>query len=55
MRINGKSYNPANDPVLAKIVKTFTSRYPIKFVWCKSREDLRNKMCLWFAHQMGEN
>ena len=40
--------------VLAKIIKTFTERYPIEFVWCRNREDLRNKMCLWFAHEMGE-
>ena len=40
--------------VLAKIVETFTSRYPIEFVWCKNRDDLRDKMCLWFAHQTGE-
>lgn len=40
--------------VLAKIIKTFTSRYPVEFVWCKDRDDLRNKMCLWFAHQIGE-
>jgi len=38
--------------ILAKIVKTFTSRYPIEFVWCKNREDMRMKMCLWFANQM---
>ncbi len=37
--------------VLAKVVETFTSRYPIEFVWCEDREDLRNKMCLWFAEQ----
>ncbi len=38
--------------VLAKIVKTFTSRYPIEFIWCKNRDDLKNKMCLWFVNQM---
>ena len=40
--------------VLAKIIKTFTSRYPIEFIWCKDREDLKNKICLWFAGQMEE-
>ena len=38
--------------VLAKIVKTFTSRYPIEFIWCKNRDDLRNKICIWFVQQM---
>ncbi len=40
--------------VLAKIVETFTRRYPIAFIWCKNRDDLRYKMCLWFADQIGE-
>ncbi len=37
--------------VLAKVVKTFTSRYPIEFIWCENRDDLRKKMCLWFANE----
>ena len=41
--------------VLAKIIKTFMGRYPIEFIWCRNRDDLRNKMCLWFAHQTGED
>ncbi len=40
--------------VLAKVVKTFTSRYPIEFVWCKNRDDLRNKMCIWFMEKTFE-
>jgi len=40
--------------VLAKVVETFTSRYPVEFVWCKDRDDLRNRMCLWFAYQTSE-
>ena len=39
---------------LAKIITTFMSRYPIEFIWCKNREDLRNKMCLWFVKEIGE-
>lgn len=39
---------------LAKIIKTFTERYPIEIIWCKDRTDLRNKMCLWFAEEMKE-
>ncbi len=37
--------------VLAKVIDTFTSRYPIEFIWCKNREDLKNKMCIWFVQQ----
>ena len=40
--------------ILRKIVDTFTSRYPIEFVWCNDREDLRQKMFQWFACQMIE-
>ena len=40
--------------VLAKVVETFTSRYPIEFVWCKDRDDLRKQMCLWFVNQASE-
>lgn len=39
--------------VLAKVIKTFMSRYPIEFVWCDGRDDLRDKMCLWFVKQAG--
>ena len=40
--------------ILAKIIRTFMSRYPIEFIWCKDREDLKNRMCLWFVNQMKE-
>jgi ERCC4-type nuclease len=40
--------------VLAKIVGTFTKRYPVQFIWCKDRDELRNRMCIWFANQMEE-
>jgi ERCC4-type nuclease len=40
--------------VLAKVVETFTTRYPIEFIWCKDRDDLKRKMCLWFASQTAE-
>ena len=40
--------------VLKKIVNTFTSRYPVEFIWCKNRDKLRDEMCLWFAKQEGE-
>jgi len=53
-RFNGGCRLQVKPAVLAKIVKTFTSRYPIQFFWCRDREDLKNKMCLWFVHQMEE-
>ncbi|MBA7557204.1 hypothetical protein ES705_49946 [subsurface metagenome] len=40
--------------VLRKIIDTFMERYPIEFVWCKDRDDLRKKMCLWFVSEIKE-
>ncbi len=40
--------------VLAKIVKTFMSRYPIEFIWCKNRVEMRKKMGVWFVNQICE-
>lgn len=37
---------------LKKIVDTFQERYPIRIVWCKNREDMRNQMLIWFAKEM---
>ncbi len=37
--------------ILAKIVETFQSRYPIQIVWCKDREDMKVKMCMWFLKE----
>ena len=40
--------------ILRKIITTFTGRYPIEFIWCEHRLDLKNKMCIWFVQQMDE-
>ncbi len=53
-RFKGGSRLQVKPEVLAKIVKTFTSRDPVDFVWCKDRDDMRNKMCIWFVDQMKE-
>ena len=39
---------------LKKIVETFESRYPINIVWCKDREDMKVKMCMWFLKEEEE-
>ena len=39
---------------LAKIIGTIQERYPVQFVWCNNREDMKIKMCVWFIRQMGE-
>ena len=50
-KFNGGYRLQVKPEVLAKVVETFTSRYPIEFIWCKDREDLRVKMCLWFVNE----
>ena len=37
--------------VLRKIVDTFQERYPIQFVWCENRDDLRIRAVKWFVNQ----
>ena len=53
-RFKGGSRLQVKPEVLAKIIKTFQERYPVEFIWCKDREDMKNKICLWFANQMEE-
>lgn len=53
-RFKGGTRLQVKSDVLAKIIKTFQSRYPVEFVWCKNREDLRNKMCQWFVDKTME-
>ena len=37
--------------VLKKIVNTMSIKYNVQFVWCEDREDLKVKMCAWFAKE----
>lgn len=53
-RFKGASRLQVKSAVLGKIVETFTSRYPIEFVWCEDRDDMRKKMCFWFAREEKE-
>jgi len=51
-RFKGGSRLQTESKVLAKIISTFISRYPIEIIWCKDRDEMKNKICLWFAEQM---
>ncbi len=53
-RFKGGSRLKCPSETLAKIIKTFTSRYPIEIIWCKNRDEMKNKICLWFAEQMAD-
>jgi ERCC4-type nuclease len=53
-RFEGAYRLQVKSEVLTKVVETFTTRYPIEFIWCKDRDDLKRKMCLWFAQQTSE-
>ncbi len=51
MRFKGAFRLKTKPATLKKIVETFVSRYPIHIVWCKDREDMKVKMCLWFLQE----
>ncbi len=53
-RFRGGCRLKTKSEVLSKIINTFMDRYPIEFIWCRNRSIMRDKMCLWFAEQMGE-
>ena len=53
-RFKGGSRLKVKSEVLAKIISTFVNRYPIEWVWCRNREELRTKMCFWFEEQTNQ-
>lgn len=36
---------------LRKIVRTIQDKYDLEIVWCESRDDMRERMLLWFVNQ----
>lgn len=50
-RFDGAWRLKAPGQTLRKIVGTLTVKYNIEFIWCEDREDMKDKMCLWFAKQ----
>jgi len=36
---------------LRKIVGTIKQKYNIEFIWCEDRDDMQDRMCIWFAEQ----
>ncbi len=53
-KFNGGYRLQVKTKVLRKIVDTFQKRYPIEFVWCDGRDDLVDKMLLWFNKRLFE-
>ena len=51
MRFKGGARLRMKPATLAKIVDSFMERYPIQVVWCKDRDEMRGKMCLWFLKE----
>ena len=41
----------ADGETLLKIISTISNKYNVEFVWCEDRDDLRDKICLWFVNQ----
>ncbi len=44
----------ASSTHLRKIIKTMTKKYSLEIVWCEDRDDMRDKICLWFANIQAE-
>jgi len=42
----------APSSTLAKIIMTISKKYNVNFHWCHGRDDLRDKMCIWFVNQI---
>ena len=51
-RFKGGFRLKTSSPTLAKIIGTFQDRYPIQFIWCRNREDMRIRMSLWFENEI---
>jgi len=51
-RFKGGSRLKCKPIILAKIVDTVMKRYPIEFIWCDGRDEVRDKMCIWFIKQL---
>jgi len=51
MRFKGAYRLKTLPSTLKKIVDTFQERYPIQIIWCKDREDMKVKMCMWFLEE----
>lgn len=50
-KFNGGYRLKVQTKILRKIIKTFMERYPIEFVWCENRDDMRDKMLIWFLKE----
>lgn len=50
-RFKGGKRLKVNSKALGKIVRAFKSNYPIDFIWCKNREDMKKRILEWFANE----
>lgn len=39
---------------LKKMIATMTKKYSLEFVWCEDRDDMMDRMCLWFVNAKAE-
>ena len=53
-RFRGGARLKTSSDTLRKILNTFQERYPVPIYWCKNREDMRMKICIWFAAKLSE-
>ena len=53
-RFKGGFRLKGSSTTLRKIVATMKERYSLEFVWCEDRDDMMDKMCIWFAKAQSE-
>jgi ERCC4-type nuclease len=39
---------------LRKMIETMTKKYNLEFFWCEGRDDMMDKMCMWFVNMKYE-
>lgn len=39
---------------LRKIIRTIQKKYSLEFIWCEDRNDMMDKMCIWFVDAKSE-
>lgn len=39
---------------LRSVLGTMKEKYSLEIVWCEDRDDMRDKMCLWFVKRQSE-
>jgi len=50
-RFKGGHRLNASSNQLRKMISTMIEKYSLDFIWCEDREDMMDKMCIWFVNE----